>query len=91
VIRLPEGGIYGVLAEHGAGLFSDEYFGDLFKPGRATLHLARKSRARHCLAAPADTGRGVSQEISRAVRQLLVGPAADARVEGFQKVMIATG
>lgn len=28
--RLPAGSIYGLLAEHGAALFGDEYFADLF-------------------------------------------------------------
>ena len=31
MISLPEGSIYGLLAEHGAALFGDEYFADLFK------------------------------------------------------------
>jgi hypothetical protein len=33
--RLAEGGVYRLLAEHGAALFGDEYFADLFK--RSTL------------------------------------------------------
>ena len=38
--QLPEGSIYGLLAEHGAALFGDEYFADLFKRsalGRPTV------------------------------------------------------
>ena len=33
--QLPEGSVYRLLAEHGAALFGDEYFADLFK--RSTL------------------------------------------------------
>ena len=38
--QLPEGSIYRLLAEHGAALFGDEYFADLFKRsalGRPTV------------------------------------------------------
>jgi hypothetical protein len=38
--QLPEGSIYRLLAEHGAALFGDDYFADLFKPstrGRPTV------------------------------------------------------
>jgi hypothetical protein len=38
--QLPEGSTYGLLAEHGAALFGDECFADLFKRsalGRPTV------------------------------------------------------
>jgi pimeloyl-ACP methyl ester carboxylesterase len=41
-----------------------------------------ESRARHCLAAPADAGRGVSQKNSRAVGQLVARMVRSAAING---------